>query len=186
MKEELEAKLFQEGRESFPAWWIVLENIGLIVNWGIGFILLLPFKYNGVSVISWLYLIVLVIVQILLKKHNCSTCYYYGKWCHLGWGKLTCLLFKQDSGNPETGIKLAISYILQLPVILIAALAAGFLYDFNFISVVLLIIFMILNLLQGVVLRKKGCALCKARYICKGSAASNKELGEFKGGKGNG
>ncbi len=172
MKEELRAKLFHEGREFFPRWWIVLENIGFILNWGIGFVLLLPFKYNEVPVVSWLYLVILIIVQFLLKKHNCSSCYYYGRWCHLGWGKLTCLLFKQDSGNPETGMKLAISYILQLPVILIAAIAAGCLYGFNFISVILLIIFVILNLLQGVILRKKGCEVCKARFICKGSAAA--------------
>ena len=171
MKEELKAKLFQEGKESFPAWWIVLENIGFILNWGIGFVLLLPFKYNSVSIVSWCYLVILAIVQISLKKYNCSNCYYYGKWCHLGWGKLTCLLFKEDSGNPEIGMKLAISYILQLPVILIAALVAGFLYGFNLISVLLLIVFVVLNLLQGTILRKKGCAVCKARFICKGSAA---------------
>jgi len=171
MKEELKTKLFHEGKESFPAWWIILENIGFILNWGIGFVLLWPFKYHNISVVSWLYLIIIVIVQILLKKHNCSGCYYYGKWCHLGWGKLAGLLFKQDSGNPKIGTRLSLSYILQLPIILIAALIAGFLYGFNLLNVILLIIFVILNVLQGAVLRKKCCAVCKARFICKGSAA---------------
>ncbi len=171
MKEELKAKLFQEGKESFPAWWITLENIGFILNWAIGFYLLLPFKCCGIPIVSWIYLIILIVVQILLKYHNCTNCYYYGKWCHLGWGRLTGLMFKQDSGNLETGMKLAYSYILQLPVILIAALIAGFMYGFSFTNIVLLVLFVIINLLQGVVLRKKGCEVCKARFICKGSAA---------------
>ncbi|MFC2062210.1 hypothetical protein ACFLUV_06835, partial [Elusimicrobiota bacterium] len=135
------------------------------------FILLQPYKYNGISIVSWIYLAILVIVQILLKKHNCSTCYYYDKWCHLGWGKLTSILFKQDSGNSEIGMKLSMSYILQMPVILIATLIAGFIYGFNLNSMVLLIVFIVLNILQGVVLRKKGCEVCKARFVCKGSAA---------------
>jgi len=172
MKEELKAKLFPEGKESFPIWWIVLENIGFILNWGIGFILLWPFKYHNISIVSWFYLIIIIIVQILLKKHNCSGCYYYGKWCHLGWGKLASLLFKQDSGNLKIGTRLSLSYILQLPVILIAALMASFVYGFNLLNIILLIIFVILNVLQGAVLRKKCCAVCKARFICKGSAAS--------------
>ena len=171
MKEGLRDRLFQNGKESFPVWWIALENIGFLLNWGIGFFLLLPFRYNGIAIVSWLYLAILIIVQILLKKYNCTVCYYYGKWCHLGWGKFTVLFFKKDSGNQETGMKLAISYILQLPVILIAAIAAGFLYDFKTVNIVLLIIFVIINVLQGA-FRKSSCKVCKARFICSGSAAA--------------
>ncbi len=174
MREELKAKLYQEGKESFPAWYIILENIGFILNWGIGFILLIPFKissYNKIPIVACIYLISLIIIQILLKKYNCTNCYYYDKWCHLGWGKLTSLFFKENSGNQELGIKLAISYIVQLPVILIASIVAGFLYEFNLMNIILLIIFVIINILQGFVFRKKGCKVCKARFICKGSAA---------------
>ncbi|MDI6794481.1 MAG: hypothetical protein QME81_16715, partial [bacterium] len=73
MQEELKVKLFQEGRESFPAWWIILENIGFLLNWGIGFVLLFPFKYNGIPIVSWVYLIILAIVQILLKKLSAAS-----------------------------------------------------------------------------------------------------------------
>ena len=131
MKEKLKSRIYQEGIECFPAWWVILENLGFILNWGIGFFLLMPFKYNGIPIVSWIYLAVLIVFQILLKKHNCSTCYYYGKWCHLGWGKLANCMFKPNSGSHETGMKLSISYILQLPVILIGGLIAGFLHGFT-------------------------------------------------------
>jgi hypothetical protein len=171
MKEDLKEKLYQKGKEAFPGSGIFLENILFLLNWGIGFVLLLPFKYKGVSIASWLYLLLLISAQVMLKKHNCTACYYYGKWCHLGWGKLTSLFFKEDSGNQDIAEKFVISYILQLPVISIVAIAGSFLYGFDLINVTLLLIFITVNLIQALVLRKKGCAVCKARNYCKGSAA---------------
>ena len=109
MKEELKDKIFQEGKEFFSFWIILLWNIAFLLNWGIGFVLLIPFRINGIPIVSWIYLIILIIVQISLKKLNCTSCYYYGKWCYLGWGKLAALCFKKDSGNQEKGMKLAIT-----------------------------------------------------------------------------
>ena len=163
-------KIYKEGKESFPAWWIILENLAFVVNWGLAFVLLMPFRYIGIPVVSLMYLIVLITIQIILKKHNCTNCYYYGKWCHLGWGKLTALIFKKNSGNQEFGMKLAISYILQLPVIAVLAILAGFLYGFTLGNLLLLIIFIIINIVHGTVIRKKGCENCKAKYTCPGCA----------------
>lgn len=158
------------GRESFSCWQIIFENILFILNWGIGFILLMSFQFKGIPVVSFLYLILLLTVQVLLKKHNCSSCYYYGKWCHLGWGKISRILFEQNSGNLNIGKKLSISYILQLPLITLFAIIAGLIYGYTFWSVGLLIIFILVNILQ-VVLRKPVCKTCKMRFTCAGSAA---------------
>ena len=32
-------KLYQQGKDSFPMWSIILQNIGFILNWGIGFVI---------------------------------------------------------------------------------------------------------------------------------------------------
>ncbi|MCK5224073.1 hypothetical protein KAR04_04845 [Candidatus Calescamantes bacterium] len=165
-----EKQIYEQGKESFPAWWIILENLGFLLNWGLGFIILLPFRFKGLPAASLIYLAVLLTFQILLKKHNCTSCYYYGKWCHLGWGKFTSWFFTKDSGKPDLGMKLAISYILQLPVLLIAGLIAGFLYEFTIQYIILLAIFAVLNISQAL-LRKPSCKRCKARFGCKGSAA---------------
>ena len=171
MDENLKKDIFNEGRESFPWWWIISENFLFLLNWGLGFFLLLPFRYKGIPVVSIIYIVDLLWVQILLKKHNCSNCYYYGKNCHLGWGRISKILFKENSGSTKTGMIYAFSYILQLPVILAGTIAAGVVYSFERINMILLAVFIIINVVQGAVLRKKGCEVCKARYICKGSAA---------------
>ena len=174
MKEELKSKLYKNGKDSYPAIKIIIENIVFIINWGLAFYLLMPFKYHGISLLSFIYLFILIVAQILLKKHNCTSCYYYDKWCHLGWGKLTSFLFKQDSGNVIVGMKLSLSYIFQLPVILITSIILGSVYGFTTIYIIAIIIFVIINIFQALN-RKNTCKTCKARFICSGSAAKKQD-----------
>jgi len=168
----MEDKIYKDGLECFPKSNIIFENICFLLNWGIGYYLLLPFEILGIPIISLIYLIVLIIMQILLKKHNCTNCYYYDKWCHLGWGKLTSKFFSKNSGDADIGMKLTFFYILQLPVILILSIIGGYIFGFSQNYIVMIIIFVIINIFQAAVLRKKGCKKCKARFYCKGSAAS--------------
>ncbi|RLD60579.1 MAG: hypothetical protein DRJ01_09405 [Bacteroidetes bacterium] len=175
MNNELKAKLFTNGKDSYSIITIIFENIAFILNWSLAFYLLMPFKFHGISLLSFIYLLILIVVQILLKKHNCTSCFYYDKWCHLGWGKLSSFLFKQDSGNVIIGMRLSFSYILQLPVILIASIVLGFVYGFTTIYIIAIIIFVIINILQ-VINRKRVCNTCKSRFICSGSAAKKQGL----------
>jgi predicted outer membrane lipoprotein len=96
--------IFQEnrvaGRESFPFGWILGENLLYVVNWGLAAYLLWPvWRLSAFPVLTALWLVLLIVFQVLLKKHICTGCYYYGKWCHVGCGKLSAALFKPDIGN---------------------------------------------------------------------------------------
>lgn len=115
-----------------------------------------------------------MVVQILLKKHNCSGCYYYDKLCHLGWGKISSAMFKQDSGDPNIGMKLALFYILPPPVIFVAALIFAIIKSPVWIYWFVLVLFIILNVASFPV-RKKGCSLCAMKEACPGSAAKRKQ-----------
>ncbi len=158
------------GRESFPFSWIVGENLLYIALWGISGYLLWPiWIVAGLPVLTIIWAILVVVVQILLKKHNCSGCYYYDKWCHLGWGKMASTLFEQDSGDPKLGMKLAFFYILPPPLILIAAIAAGLLKDVSGLYWFMTGVFVVLNGLTFPI-RKTGCGQCAMRKGCPGSA----------------
>lgn len=175
MKEELKSKLFKNGKDAYPFLSIMFENIIFILNWGLAFYLLMLFKYNGLPLLSFSYLLIFVVIQILLKKHNCTSCYYYDKWCHLGWGKLASFLFKQDSGNVIVGMKLSLSYIFQLPLILITSIILGSVYGFTTIYIIAIIIFVIINIFQALN-RKNTCKTCKSRFICSGSVAKKQKF----------
>ena len=55
--------------------------------------------------IIWLlfYLIYIFGLEILLMKRSCVNCYYYGKFCAFGKGKISSLFFKK--GNSHKFIK---------------------------------------------------------------------------------
>lgn len=166
-----------EGRESFSTGWIFGDNLLFLAIWTTAGWLLWPVAFAGwpVATIGWgLYVLVL---QVLLKKHVCSGCYYYGKSCHLGWGRVAARLFAQDSGNPKIGMALAVPmYLLPTPVVLIAGVIIGVLLPVGTIHWVVLAVFVALNVVSFP-LRAKSCGQCKMRAVCPGSAAKPKSNG---------
>lgn len=62
------------------------------------------------SIIALIYLLfAIVMVYVILRKMVCTHCYYYDKWCSMGWGKLSALFFKKEEESFDncTGIKIA-------------------------------------------------------------------------------
>jgi hypothetical protein len=160
-----------EGRDSFPPLWIIGENLLYVATWVAAGWLLLPAKLAGwpVATIGWALFV--VTLQVLLKKHNCSGCFYYGKSCHLGWGRLAAMLFPPDSGEPKMGMRLAVPmYMASPPLVLVAAVVLGVLLPVGLDHWIVLGVYVALNA-ASFSLRKVGCAQCKMRAVCPGSAA---------------
>jgi hypothetical protein len=158
-------------RESFPLPWIVGENLLYLLTWGTAGWILWPIGWSGwpVATIAWAALV--VVVQVLLKKHNCSGCHYYGRSCHLGWGRLAARMFPQDSGNPRAGKLLGlVFYAFSPPVVLLAGILAGLGLEPGISHWVAVGVYVALNAASFPV-RKKGCAVCAMREVCPGSAA---------------
>jgi len=165
-------ELYEEGWERFPWWWILLENLFVFAPWAIGFAVMWPLKVAGAPVASLGYaLFILITVGWLLKVHNCSTCIYYDEWCHLGWGKYTALFCQRDAGNPEMGMKLTVVYMILPLVPIVGAIGVVLLDGFSWALLGWMVVFVVLNSVQFAVLRPQGCARCKRRYTCPGSAA---------------
>jgi len=163
------------GKESFPLSWIISENLLYLAMWVLaGYLLWALWTPFGVPLLTIIWAVLVVVVQILLKKHNCSGCYYYDKLCHLGWGKISSALFKQDSGNPKMGMKLAFFYIIPPPVIFLTSLIFAIIKNPPWVYWFVLMLFVILNAASFPV-RKRGCRLCAMREVCSGSAAKSKK-----------
>ena len=161
-----------ERREAFPLSWIVSENLFYLSMWVIAGWLLWPIQWSTWPVATIAWTTIVVIVQVLLKKHNCSGCYYYGKSCHLGWGKISGWLFEQDSGDPKIGLRLSLFYVLSPPIILVMAILVGIFLEVDTSHWILLGAFVALNALAFPV-RIKGCGLCAMREVCPGTASKS-------------
>jgi hypothetical protein len=166
-------KLYEKGLENYPKSSVILTNTLLLLWFGFAAYGMSALKFAGLPIISTLYLLfALVMLGIVLRKHLCTHCYYYGKLCGSGWSKLSSCQFKHKSGNYEFGMKLAGMTWGLLTIVPIIAIPIAMFIDKEFlisggISLAGFIVIMIINQFG----RKKGCSQCKMRYICKASVA---------------
>lgn len=169
-----EIKIYEQGSKGYPKAVIILGNFMMLLWIALGTIacwFLSPLA-------AWIYLpSAIIMIFIVLRKLVCPDCYYYGKWCSLGWGKLSALFFKK--GNVEkfaigVGLKLApLTYGLLTLVPLILIVISLFL-GFSLFKITILVLLLLISFYSGAISRKKTCARCKMKLICPGSAARNK------------
>ena len=166
-------KLYEKGLENYPKATVVLTNVLLLLWFGFAAYGMSALKLVGLPAVSIIYLLfAFVMLGLVLRKHLCTHCYYYSKWCGSGWSKLSSCLFKEKSGNYELGMKLAgltwglltVVPIITIPVTMFLQrefLISGGICLAGFLAI------MVVNQFG----RKKGCSQCKMRYICKASVA---------------
>jgi hypothetical protein len=158
-------ELYKEGFEKYPLGYVIGQNIFFLVYFGIGFVGMLPLQIRGFPIISICYALFLVIMLLfVLRKHICTNCYYYGKLCNTGWGRLA-LMFEKESGNYELGVKLANVTWMLATLIPIIGIAITLISSFSTFRLTLLVLFLFLTPINFII-HKKSCKKCKMRHIC--------------------
>jgi len=164
--------IYEKGLEEYPKEGIILGNFMMILWIALGTIacwFLHP-------LIAWIYLaFAIIMVFIVLRKLVCINCYYYDKWCSIGWGKLSALFFKKgdiEKFGTSFGIKIAPFVYGSLTLIPLIALIISIIKGFSFYKVAVLVFLLFIGFYSGTISRKKVCAKCKMRLICPGSAVN--------------
>jgi len=166
-----EVKLYEEGLKAYPKIGIVVGNILMIFWIALGFVgcyLLFP-------ILGYLYIgYALLMVYVVLRKLVCTNCYYYDRWCGIGWGKLSALMFKKGEikGFGKGAIKVAPAiYGLLTFIPIITILVSFFIHsEYIWLKIFILLFMIAFSLYSSTIGRKKNCTLCKMRLICPGSA----------------
>jgi hypothetical protein len=163
--------IFKQGLEEHPKTTVILGNLVMALWIALGTIacwFLHP-------LIAWLYLAAaLIMVGVVLRKLVCTNCYYYGKWCGLGWGKLAALFFKEgdmEKFSTSIGVKLAPLTYGLLSLIPIVLVVISIIMEFTVFKVVVLALLLLVSFYSGFLSRKKGCANCKMKLACPGSVS---------------
>ena len=88
--------------ENYPWGFIILTDVVQAAIYAIGAFIMYSLG------IAWLiiYLLYLAGLEIRLLRRSCVNCYYYGKYCAFGKGKLAALLFKQGDKAKLSGDKI--------------------------------------------------------------------------------
>jgi hypothetical protein len=156
----------EEHFENYPLWIVFLSNLVSIAIYVIG-----AFIIYQIGII-WLilYIIFILILESRLIKGHCVNCYYYGKTCAFGKGRISRIFFKK--GNSGKFCKMQINWKSIIPdflVSLIPVIIGIVLLFFNF-ELLILILIIILALLTFF-----GNTLVRGNLACK--YCKQKELG---------
>lgn len=140
----------------------VLVNISI---YALGMVILSGFG----NIMTALYLLYCLGVEIHVMKMSCVDCYYYGKWCAFGRGKAAPLLFKQ--GDPKRFMSKCVSWKELLPdmLVFLTPLAGGIallIRGFSWSTALMLVVLLALSSGGNYIVRSRiACKYCKQREI---------------------
>lgn len=151
--------------ENYPFWMIILSNLVSVAIYAIGAYIIYTIH------LVWLILYVLFIIwlEVQLLRKSCVNCYYYGKACAFGKGKLASLFFKK--GEPKTMSQKQSTWKDILPDILVSAIPiiAGvvlLIIDFNWVILVMVLLLLLLTSIgNGIIRGSLACRFCAQREI---------------------
>ncbi|MFA4833792.1 MAG: hypothetical protein WC619_03010 [Patescibacteria group bacterium] len=162
--------------ENYPGCIIFASNFVSIATYLIG-----AFIMAQIGLI-WLVLYLLYIagLEIRLMKWHCTSCYYYGKYCAFGKGKISSWFFKKGDPNNFLRNKITFKDILPDFLVSIIPLIAGLVLlisNFNWLILALIILLVILaSAGSGFVRKNLACKFCKQREIgCPAEQLFNKK-----------
>lgn len=144
--------------ESFPLRIVLLSNVVTIAIYAIG-----AYIFSGFG--TWwavLYLVYCGWIEVRVYRHSCVNCYYYGKVCGFGKGKLCSLLLKK--GDPQKFVETQINWFDLVPdfmVFILPTIGGIVLLVTAFSWVVLALLAVLLVLSFG------GNALVRGSFACK-------------------
>ena len=161
--------------ENFPVWIPLLSFALSIAIYTLG-----AFIFYQLSILfTILYLFFCLWIEFRILKESCVNCYYYGKICGLGRGKLSPMFFKK--GNPERFAGTEFSWKDLIPdfLVLIFPLVGGIIIlimDFTWLISVLMVILVVLSLSGNALIRGSlACKYCKQRELgCPAEQLFNK------------
>jgi hypothetical protein len=75
--------------ENYPIWVVILSNLVSIGIYGLGFLIMIRLGL----LVSILYLIYVSIFEYRVTRYHCIHCFYWGKTCGFGKGRLSSWIF---------------------------------------------------------------------------------------------
>ncbi len=132
-----------------------------------------------------LYLLFILGLEIRLMKRSCVNCYYYGKFCAFGKGKISSLFFKKGSSHKFIKDEITWKDILPDFLVSIISLIVGIvllILKFNLLILSLIVLLVILTSAgNGFVRGSLACKFCKQKEIgCPTEQLFNKSKAKSK------
>ncbi len=149
--------------ESYPGWvivirWIILGTIftlGVYILWGINEVLGLFYVIYSLAALT-----------LVLPLSRCASCFYHGRACNTGWGRVAAYLFPKGD---ESKYVENYGYSILLHLLWLIPLLGGLLQlarSRSLLALCILAAYLFLLLVEKIVLKKLACVRCHQREFC--------------------
>jgi hypothetical protein len=163
--------------ENYPFWTVFFSNFVSLAIYSIGACIL----YQIGLIWLILYLIFIGILEFRLIKGHCANCYYYGKICAFGKGKISNIFFKKGDVNKfckkqMTWKDILPDFMVSLIPIIIAITLLILRFDWT-ILILAIVLFLLAFTGNGFVRGSLACKYCKQRKLgCPAEQLFNKNV----------
>jgi hypothetical protein len=151
--------------ENYPARVVLASNLLTFAIYVIG-----AFIVSQLGLIPlFVFILYILLLEIRLVKGHCVSCYYYGKACAFGRGRVSCLFFRK--GNPEDFTGMSIRWYDLLPdflafiVPIIVGLGLLVIHFDVILLAVIIVLFVLITFGNGMVRGQFACKYCKQREL---------------------
>ncbi|MBN2240764.1 MAG: hypothetical protein JW712_13395 [Dehalococcoidales bacterium] len=151
--------------DRYPFWIICIGGILSLLIYALGIYIMFTVHFVAFAA----YILYILWMEIRLLRNSCKDCWYYGKVCAFGKGRLACYVTKR--GNPEDFIKKTATWRSIIPDLLVMAVPviAGIvlmIIDFDWVLLVSVILILVLSSVgNGYVRGQLACKYCRQREI---------------------
>lgn len=151
--------------ENYPAWIILVANLVSIAIYLAGAFII----YQVGLFWMILYLAFIGYLEIRLLKGHCADCYYYGKGCAFGKGRLCSMLFRK--GDAKGFSKKQITWKSLIPNFMLSVIpmvigVVILITGFSWVILTLVILLFVLNFpVTGFVRGSLACKYCRQREL---------------------
>lgn len=152
--------------EKYPWWIVLLSNLVSLSIFFIGAYIL----YGLGLIFTIVYIMYCLFMEIRLLKKSCVNCYYYGKTCGFGKGRLSALFFKQGDISKFTQREMDWKDMIPDLMVSVFPLVGGIILLINNFSLLILVLMIVL-----VILSMAGNAFIRGYLTCSG--CKQRELG---------
>ena len=151
----------QECYENYPFWIVISANLVFVFIYVIGALVIYQIG------IIWfvLYLLYVLLLEVKILRASCIHCYYYGKCCAFGKGKLSRLLFKKGDSNTFRRKQVTWKDVVPDLMVTIIPIIVGvvlLILDFKWLLLLGVILLLLLSSIgNGVIRGSLACSDCK-------------------------
>jgi hypothetical protein len=162
--------------ENYPWWIVVLSNVVSLSIYALGFLIL--FRLGPVY--SFVYLFYILLLEGRLIKNHCTKCFYWGKTCGFGKGRVSSWVFKKGDtsefcAKEMTWKNMIPDAMVSLIPVIIGIVLLILRFDIIILSALLLVVFFTTSG-NGFIRGKLICKYCKQSELgCPAQMLFNKQ-----------